>query len=490
MKSQSADSKSTKLAVSHGIFGEARTRIFAWYIFLMAVLVGLSIPIFTRIIFVQVDLRVEEDLQEEFESFQESLAKTDLTTDDSPQEKAAQVFDDFLLYKIPADKTFLIATIDGEFYRASPAGLPKVINRNSQLLARLARTNEPIKKQQAIEDPQFGKMVYETELLVIDDKPVGVLIVALIVDGEKEEALEAVVIVIQVLIVAFVIGLILAWIAAGKVLQPISSLIQTASSIDDSDLSRRIPVNSSGEMGKLATTFNRMMDRLEASFITQREFINDAGHELRTPITIIRGHLELLDDDPQERKETIALVLDELDRMTRFVEDLILLAKTERREFLELDTIDLTQFTEELYSKAQAIASRNWQLDHKASGNTIGDHQRITQAMMNLIINAVQHTNETDTIALGSAIEDGYVRFWVRDMGLGIAPEDRHRIFQRFARAAKSRRRSDGAGLGLSIVQAIAQAHGGKVELYSKLGIGSTFTLTLPIEATIEKKYN
>ena len=286
--------------------------------------------------------------------------------------------------------------------------------------------------------------------------------------------------------VAFVVGLILTWIAAGKVLTPIQSLIKTARSISDNDLSQRIPIQGQGEMAELATTFNHMMDSLEASFISQRQFINDAGHELRTPITIIRGHLELLDDDPQERDATISLVLDELDRMTRFVEDLIFLAKAERREFLELGTIDIEQLTEELYSKAQGLASRKWKLEAKASGSMIGDRQRITQAIMNLAVNAVQHTTVSDTINLGSSLKKGYVSFWVRDTGEGIALEDQKRIFQRFARATNSRRRSEGAGLGLSIVQAIAQSHSGKVELYSQIGIGSTYTLTLPLKATIK----
>lgn len=163
------------------------------------------------------------------------------------------------------------------------------------------------------------------------------------------------------------------------------------------------------------------------------------------------------------------------------------MAKSERPDYLQLETIDISLLTQELYTKATALADRNWQLDAQATGLIVGDRQRLTQAMMNLTENAVQYTTETDTIAIGTAIAPNYVRLWVRDTGVGIAECDRERIFERFARASNSRRRSDGSGLGLSIVKAIAQAHGGRVELVSQVGIGSTFTLVLPLEPPQEK---
>jgi signal transduction histidine kinase len=239
-----------------------------------------------------------------------------------------------------------------------------------------------------------------------------------------------------------------------------------------------------------------MMDRLQAAFISQRNFINDAGHELRTPITIIRGHLELMGDDPKEVQETLTLVMDELERMNRFVNDLLLLAKAEQPDFLQLETIDVCTFTEELFAKIRVLGDglrptineRNWQLQATARGKIVADRQRLTQAVMNLAQNATQYTNNTDTIALGSMIHQGKVSFWIRDTGEGIAPADQQRIFERFARATNSRRRSEGAGLGLSIVQAIAEAHGGEVTLKSQPGAGAIFTIILPVEPYQKEK--
>ena len=160
----------------------------------------------------------------------------------------------------------------------------------------------------------------------------------------------------------------LAWVIAGRVLAPLRTLRTTAQAITESDLTRRIDVHGDDEIAELGRTFNAMLDRLEAAFASQRAFVSDAGHELRTPITIVRGHLELLGDDPLEREETIALVTDELDRMARFVEDLLLLAKAEQGDFLHVAPLDLDVLTDELYNKATALADRDWRLAGSGTG--------------------------------------------------------------------------------------------------------------------------
>lgn len=464
----------------YDFFWEARTRIFAWYLGLSAVLVGLSIPVFTRLAIVQVDLRVREDLLEEIEVFEEFLSQ-------HKEEDLAIIFNRFLQNKIPGDKTFLIATIDGQFYRSSPISLPQAISPNSPLIKNLAQTKRPIQENSPIDDSQVGDIIYKAEPVEINGRVRGVLIVANIPDGERKEVLAAIFVVIEVLIVAFISALILAWGIAGNVLKPVRTLINIANSISETDLGQRIPIRGRGEMAELAKTFNSMMNRLETAFKSQRQFLNDVSHELRTPITIIRGHLELLEySDPQERAETMPLVLDELDRMGRFVEDLLLLAKAERKDFLNLESVDLGELTVEMYFKMQGLGERKWQLDSQGMGTVTLDRQRIVQAIMNLAHNAVQYTTNTDTIALGSVMENKQIRFWVRDTGVGIPTQEQERIFKRFTRSSNTQNTTtQGAGLGLSIVSAIAKSHNGRVELYSQLGKGSTFTIVLPKNNTI-----
>ena len=281
----------------------------------------------------------------------------------------------------------------------------------------------------------------------------------------------------------------LAWVLAGRILAPLRELRETARSITQTDITRRIPVTGSDEIAELARTFNAMLDRLEASFASmesavasQRAFVSDASHELRTPITIVRGHLELLGGDPEERRETISLVTDELDRMSRFVDDLLVLAKAEREDFLHVAPLELGALTDELLDKATALGRREWRLEERGERLLHADRQRLTQAVMGLAQNAVEHTGEGDPIWLGSAADGDAARLWVRDAGPGVPDADRERIFERFARARGSARRSEGAGLGLSIVRAIAEAHGGRVELSGDEGRGSTFTVVLPAD--------
>jgi signal transduction histidine kinase len=470
------------LSKKRGIFWEARTRILAWYVVLMSVFVVLSVPIFYQRVLFEVDRRVRADLAGEIEEFQELFAKQQPSQNQSPQDLLVVLFDRFLSSELPEDDTYFIAFLDGQFYKASGA-VPNILKEDVQLLQHWATLTQPEQEEKRTPNPKIGNLLYIAEPVVVNEEVQGVLVAVHATAGEIREAREAIVVVIEVLLTMLVVAVVLAWVASRRVLQPLRSLVQAARSISETDLTRRIPVQGNGEIAELAVTFNAMMDRLQAAFNSQREFVNDAGHELRTPITIIQGHLELLDaDNPEEREQTIELVLDELDRMGRFVNELIFLAKAERRDFLELETVEVDSLTEELYAKAKGLAPRDWQLDRKGKGRFVADRQRITQAVMNLAQNATQHTAETDTITIGSVSDRDGIRFWVRDTGCGISPRDQERIFKRFARASHSRRRSEGAGLGLSIVQAIAQSHGGRVELYSKPGFGSTFTLIFPFE--------
>ncbi|WNB87133.1 HAMP domain-containing sensor histidine kinase [Cellulomonas sp. ATA003] len=287
-----------------------------------------------------------------------------------------------------------------------------------------------------------------------------------------------------VLLAVLALASALAYVIAGRVLAPLHRAIETARSINENDLSARMPVSGADETAELARTFNEMLDRVEGALDSQRDFVSDAGHELRTPITIVRGHLEVMTDDPADREETIALVLDELDRMGRLVNDLLLLSRSERPDFLDRRPVPVQDLLPEVFSKVSALADRAWTYDGAVPVEIDADPQRLTQALTQLAQNAVQHTAPGDVIALGSSRDGDRVHIWVRDEGEGIAEVDRERIFERFARATAQARRSDGHGLGLAIVTAVVEAHGGQVRLDSEVGRGSTFRLVLPVGRT------
>ena len=281
------------------------------------------------------------------------------------------------------------------------------------------------------------------------------------------------------------------YLAMGRALRPLRTVTETARTIEETDLSRRIEVTGTDEVADLAHTFNGMLGRLHRAFAAQQAFVSDAGHELRTPITIVRGHLELMGDDPADRAETIALVTDELDRMNRMVNDLLMLAKAEQPDFLHPDHVEVDLMMHDVYAKAVALGDRDWRIGTIDEVTVWADRQRLTQALMQLAQNAVQFTSPGDTIELSARrehpgqAEPGRVLLAVRDTGVGIEPEDRERIFARFARADHARARAEGAGLGLAIVAAIAEAHRGTVAVDSIPGAGSTFTLVLPASAVL-----
>jgi two-component system, OmpR family, sensor kinase len=273
-----------------------------------------------------------------------------------------------------------------------------------------------------------------------------------------------------------------AWVS-GRLLSPLRTLRETADDISETDLSRRLPVTGNDDITALTRTFNGMLDRLEAAFVGQREFLDDAGHELKTPLTVLRGHLELLDSgNPADVAETRLLLLDEIDRMSRLVGDLILLAKSDRPDFLQPRDVDLDGLTRDLVSKARGLGDRDWTLDAAARVKVRADEQRLTQAVLQLADNAVKHTGDGDAIAIGSSHDDGVARLWVRDTGPGVPPEDRRRIFERFGRSVVPPG-DEGFGLGLSIVGAIARAHGGSVSVEDAEPTGARFVIALPEES-------
>lgn len=436
-----------------------------------------SILTISQVLLFSLEKRIERSLLQEMKEFQKLARGVNPLTNQPFRDDVRSIFTVFLNTNIPSDDEFLVTLIDSKIYKTSPIALPSWLQENSDLVKYLAQLR-------TTEQGQFvtteGVVIYRAQP-VIRGGTHGVFVVVQSTAGERWELTEMITVMVKVTFAVATVASLLAWVIAGRVLIPLRLLTETARSISESDLMRRIPVKGSGEIAELTITFNEMLQRLQAAFSSQRDFINDASHELRTPITIIRGHLELLGDDPRERQETIQLVTDELDRMSRFVNDLLLLAKAERPDFLKLKTVEISSLTEEVYTKAKAMAVRDWCLEAVANGEVLADPQRLTQAITNLVMNATQHTQEGDAIALGSAITNGKARIWVRDSGEGIPLSEQKRIFERFARGSNNLRRSDGAGLGLAIVKRIAEAHGGSVELFSRPGDGATFTIVIPL---------
>jgi len=289
--------------------------------------------------------------------------------------------------------------------------------------------------------------------------------------------------------VLFVASLGVGWVVAGRVLRPIGRITSVARDIQATDLSRRIELpGPDDELKQLSDTFDAMLARLDAAFAAQRQFVADASHELRNPLAIIRTNVDVaLADpraDPEDLRHTIAVVKRASDRMARLVDDLLALARRQEPT-LEHEPVDLGAAVAEASDDfVVPAAARNIVLDRAiARGVTVtGDRDALKRAVANLLENAVRLAPEASRIRLATGSEGDRAWVAVADEGPGIAPEDQPHVFDRFWRADKARSRADGGtGLGLAIVRQIAESHGGRVRLQSKVGVGSSFVIWLPV---------
>lgn len=268
-----------------------------------------------------------------------------------------------------------------------------------------------------------------------------------------------------------------------RALQPIDTIAQAAQQITAADdLSRRIPYDGPpDELGQLTRTFNETLERLEKLFNVQRRFVADVSHEMRTPLTTIRGNVDIMRRFGYD-EEAMAAIDGEARRMSRLVEDLLLLAKADagrlplERRLIELDSLIL-----EVYKQAHLLSEGvEVRLGTVNPARVYGDPDRLKQLLLNLVSNGLKYTPEGGTVTLAVTREDARVRVSVSDTGVGIPAEDLQHIFDRFYRVDKARSRAKGGtGLGLSIAQWIADAHGGQLSVTSAPGEGSIFTLTL-----------
>jgi two-component system, OmpR family, sensor kinase len=466
-------------------FGAARNvrvKILAVVVLLLAGSAVASTFAIRQLLLIRLDDRVQDAGQQEVLELERLLAVGRDPETGEPFDTPRALFDAYLARNVPSSEEALLTFVDGQFYRSALARFPLDQLPAAQLTDWADLSSHTPEETESV----TGK--YETELgtayfrvrRVLLGESVGAFVVTILPAAELEEISDLQTYGVGVTLGILLLASMIAWLIAGRVLAPVRLLTETARSLSQSDLTRRIEIRGTGDAAEMARSFNSMLDRLEGIFRSQRAFVQDAGHELRDPLTICRGHLELLGDDPEEQKRTIALVIDELDRMGRIVDDLQLLADATQPDFLRPEWVDMELFAHELIAKAGALASRDWQLDRADQGRFIGDRHRLTEAVMNLAHNAVQHTQAGDTVAIGASLTEEAARLWVRDSGHGVSISDQSRIFDRFARGRDAHRRYRGGGLGLAIVKAIAEAHEGHVELESRLGEGSTFTVVLP----------
>jgi two-component system OmpR family sensor kinase len=273
----------------------------------------------------------------------------------------------------------------------------------------------------------------------------------------------------------------------GRALSPVKKVTATAQSIaSSSDLSRRVNYRGpKDEIGELAATFDRMIEQLDGLLRSQRGFVADASHELRGPLTVIRGNLDLLKRNlsEEDRAESIRVLEAEMARMTRIVNDLLVLAEVESGPLEQSQLVSLKDIILDAQDRALLLAGdRHIVIERQDDLWVKGDAHKLDQLVGNLVGNAIKYTPDGGTITLSLFQDREWARLDVADTGMGISPEHLPHIFDRFYRVDRARSRAGGGtGLGLAIVKGIALQHGGKVTVTSETGKGSTFTVWLKL---------
>ena len=467
-------------------FKSIRSRLTAWYVTLLAIILILFSVLLNYFLAKRLHESVDNSL-----TVSATVVATSATMrlGNSPLPGLNQLFEQFM------NQGNL-----NKFYRIYD-GSGNVGSRSKNISA----SQFPL-SQSAYADALEGKNSYET-FTVGGQQPIRVITMPILLEGklinlvQVGTSLEAVQETLRNLKIflftavpsVLILAALFARFMARRALKPISRIIDTAREIGQGqELSKRIPVlKIKDELGQLALTFNEMMNRLENSFAQMRQFSSDASHELRTPLTVLKGQNELIlskQRKPEEYQEVISSNLEEINYMSKVLEDLFVLSKSDENQVnLDYKPVDLRALVEEVCKHAEILAEEKNIKIIIAFLEPIeikGDEVRLRQMVWNVLQNGIKYTQQGGELKISLQNEGDFALLTIQDTGIGIPEEDLPLIFNRFYRVDKARTRDEGgSGLGLSICRQIAEAHKGKIEVESKLGVGTRFKIRLPNSA-------
>lgn len=477
---KSAETETTSAPKRTKVFRSARVRILAWILIPVFVLLGASVGGSYFLLNADLDIRLDSHLSREARELEILAERAVNPGTGEPFATSRELLELFIQRTVTDQGETMFVVVDGIVTARTSDEPPLRLDADADFVALAAAQESPIfgNLQTAA-----GNVRYHI-VPVISDTDAGVLVAAFFVDASAAEVNLLVLQFAEISLLFFVLAVILGWWITGRVLEPVRRLRDTAHAIGESDLTRRIEVQpgAGDEFSSLASEFNEMLDRIQASFAAQKQFVDDAGHELRTPLTIVRGHLDLIAKDPNQIAASLPIVKDEVMRMARLVQDLQTLTKSNQPGFVNMSRINVFDLCDELFVKASALAERDWRVRHPARHTYAElDRQRITQAVLQLCENATRHTKEGGVIELICTVTRREVTIAVADSGVGIPVAERERILQRFARGTNQDADSAGSGLGLAVVSAIAEGHGGRVTISDSENGGAQVAIVLPL---------
>lgn len=466
-----------------------RWRIVFWTTVVVAVALT-SVVLLTRSVLINM---VHEDswsdVHQELDEFRQFIDTSLNPETGEPYVDAHDLIDAYLTRQIPDDEELFIGRTEAGYIQQDLSHI------DSSHQTPLDTATDPLvdeifnsgAHQGVFHHPERGEALWAS-ITVLDATPVGTPQFAVItfIAEDLQESNAALRWLLLFAILGLGTSMLITWLVSGQITAPIRKLQQFASTTSKTTLTERVDVTGTDEVAHLARSFNDMLDRIEFAYRDQRQFVDDAGHELRTPITVVRGQLELLEytESPEERQRSIQLATDELDRMARMVNDMLTLAVSTSGDFVSPEAVDVSELLIDIDDKASTISERA-RLVQLAEGTVELDRMRVTEAVLELVSNGLRYSDEAEKVEIGSDFHntgpDRMFRIWVRDRGMGVPKDEKKHIFSRFSRGEQAHTsRPGGAGLGLSIVQAIAEAHGGEAFVDSTVGLGSVFGIELP----------
>jgi signal transduction histidine kinase len=431
--------------------------------------------------------RIDRELNEQYSEFQQRVLASGRVSDPASLRAASERFVAGQRYHPEA-----------RIYVVSPPGVPPVTNQTRIVDEELSESRSGGENGEAdaggivsteeglttISTDETGKLRVLTKPIVLGGARIGTFRVAdplTSVDQALESLRNRF---IAVGLGALLLSVLIAIWLANLITRPLRRMAAVASAVDSGDLTHRIDYRGEDEVGILADSFNHMMDRLEEGFRLQRDFVSDASHELRSPLTVLRGRIEQLADHAGDRAAVSAEaneLMKEVRRMERLTDDMLTLAKAERGGLLQPRRVPIDDFVEDLRRDLPLLGSRHYQVESSIHGDLEADPDRLAQVLRNLVTNAVRHTGADGHIDISIGAENGSAQFAVSDDGTGIEPDQLGRIFDRFHRTDEGRSRAEGgSGLGLAIARAIVEAHGGSISAQSPPGKGATVRFSIP----------
>ena len=381
---------------------------------------------------------------------------------------------------VPRNDESTLGIINGEAAYAPAIETDYQLEQDAELLARIVAEASDGQVHTGVATSGDERHYIAAPVSVTGDSDIGIYVLAINVDEQLDELYRSYGTYAGVAVGALAAMALVGWFVAGRLLRPIRQLSAAASRITANDRTERIPITGRDDVSELTNTVNDMLDRLDSALTSQRQLLDDVRHELKTPITIVRGHLELL--DPNSAADIVAtqeLVIDELDRMAGLVDDIETFAEAQGAP-PNLAPCDVAAMTRAVFAKVRVLPAHAWRLDSTAAVTITADVARVTQAWLQLADNAAKYSPVDSEIVLGSGVLGSTVELWVHDAGAGIPAGSEERIFERFGRIDEGRG-IRGSGLGLAIVRSIARSHGGDVVLHPQ-NVGSRFTIVLPVE--------